>query len=457
MRDIVFIGAFLAMLPLALRFAHVGTMLWTWIALISPNTYMYGFARGVPFNKAVVAVAFISLILDKKRSKFYVDTHVRLLISFLAIAMISYMFALSDKSRVDILADRVWKEVLLCLFIVAAVRGRLQIHSMLIAAAMGMAIHGAIEGAKYINTGGGHVLAGPATIGDNNSFGLAMLMVLPLLFYLYQYSASKFVRWALIPAILTNIVAVIASNSRGALIGLMAVGFAAFVKSKNKFPMIIAFLIIGGGILTLAPDRYLGRMSTIDAADKDGSFMGRVNSWKLHLLVALDRPLVGGGFSPMEDPDVWATYVKELPALDFIDTGRPGGPLAAHSIYFQVLGDTGFLGALCFVGMIALAFRNIAIVTKLARGDPKLEWAGDLANTFRLTLVAYTVAGAALSMAYFELFYVMVTLVSVMRRHVQEVAIPQVPAAIALLKQRNERILVPGMARGGAEGVMQPR
>lgn len=458
MRDFAFIVAFLAMLPMALRFSHVGTMLWTWIALIAPNNYTYGAARGLPFNKIVVAVAVISLVLDRKRAKFYVDTHVRLLIGFVVIAMISYMFALSDKSRVDILADRVWKEGVLCLFIIASVRSRLQIHSMLVAVAMGLGIHGAIEGAKYLSSGGGHILVGLATIGDNNNFGLAMLMVLPLLVYLYQYSSSMVVRAALVPAVLANIVAVIASNSRGALVGMVAVGFAAFLRSRHKLALLVAFAVFAGAVLTLAPQRYLGRMSTIDNADQDNSFMSRVNSWKINTLIAFSRPLTGGGFSAGEDAAVFAEYVKDISTFDFIPTPRPTIAFAAHSIYFQVLGDIGFIGFAAFLGMIFVGFRNLWLITRLSKGRPDLQWAADLAGTFRLTMVAYTVAGAALSMAYFEMFYIMVTLISVTRRHVAELALDQTPAGLAVLQRERGRA-TGGLAGGlvGPSGVVSAR
>ncbi len=452
MRDLAFIASFLAMLPPALRFAHVGAMVWTWIALISPNNYLYGFARGIPYNKVVVAIAAVGLVLDKTKGKFKADTHIRLLIAFLIVGMISYMFALSDKPRVDALADRISKEVLLCLFMVIAIRSREQIHSILIAMCMGMAIHGSIEGSKFITSGGGHILVGPGTIGDNNHFGTAMLLCIPLLIYLYRYSASPFVRFALFLATATNVVAIIATNSRGALLGLLAVGGMMFLRSKRKFGLLLTFLIIGGAVLAFAPERWTGRMTTISSAEQDGSFLGRVNSWKLHFLVALDRPLIGGGFSPMEDREIWESYLPKLDSLDFIPTGRPTVPLAAHSIYFQVLGDTGFIGLFLFLGLMFVAFRNLGRITKLCKGQPHLEWAYDLADAFRFSMVAYAVSGAALSLAYFELYYIIITLISLTRRFIEEQALEVIPEGIAILRRNRQG----GRFRGTMPGLPQP-
>jgi probable O-glycosylation ligase (exosortase A-associated) len=458
MRDIAFIGAFLAMLVPALRFGHVGVMLWVWVALVAPTSYLYGIGVGLPFNKIVVAVAVLSLFLDKNKPKFYADTHVRLLIAFLTICMISYMFALSDKARVDVLADRLSKEVILCLFVIWSTRSRLQIHSVLIAVTMGLAIHGSIEGSKYIVSGGGHILSGPRTIGDNNNFGLAMLMVIPLLMYLYRYSLNVFVRGALVLAIATNLVAVVASNSRGALVGLMAIALAMFMRSRRKVTLVIVFVLAAGTVAALAPERWSGRMSTISNAEADGSFISRVNSWKINTLIALSRPLIGGGFSAGEDYAVFQSYLPGLPTFDFIPTPPPTIAFAAHSIYFEVLGDNGFLGLFLFLGLLFVGFRNGRIVKRLSRGRDDLTWAADLTDTFRLSLVAYAVAGAALSMAYFELYYLVLTLLSVMRRHIEESVIEKAPDGLAILQRAMAPARLPvGASLGRPSGATSVR
>ncbi len=450
MRDLAFAAMFLAMLPMAVRFGHVGTMLWAWIAMVAPSHYLYGFAAGLPLNKIVVAVAVLALVVDRQnRPAFYVDTHLKLLLAFLTIALISYMFALSDKSRVDDLADRLTKTVALCLFMVATVRSRLQIHSLLIAVSMGMGIHGAIEAAKFTATAGGHVLLGPPTIGDNNHFGLAILMVIPPLAYLFMYSEALIVRVAFALATLANVIGVIASNSRGALIGLLAMGGYVFLKSRNKLAMVMVLLVVGSIGLAIAPDRWYDRMSTISEAREDSSFMGRIGAWKMNTLVALDRPLTGGGFSSMEDPVIFNRYVLQAPSLDWLLTSvRPTVVLAAHSIYFQVLGDTGFIGFALFLALLAMGFRNSSVVSRMVRDRPDLMWARDLALVLRFSLIGYAVSGAALSLAYFEFYYVIITLLSITRRHVESVVTPAVPAGLARTMQAARPSLLGGALPG---------
>ena len=454
MRDIAFVLLFLAMLPAAVRYAHVATMLWVWVATAAPSSYMFGVGQMVPFNKVVVAAAFIALVVDRQyRPKIKFDAHIVLLLAFLTMAIISYMMALSALPGVDDIADRLFKIVVLALFVAATVRTRLQIHSVLIAACMGMGIHGAIEAAKFVASGGAHVLIGPRTVGDNNHFGLAIMMTIGPLFYLYRYSQALVIKFAFAAAALGNVVGVIASNSRGALIGLIAVGGAAFFKSRNKVVMLLALGIMIGIGAAVAPDRWYDRMSTIKEADEDTSFMSRIGSWKMNLLVALDRPLVGGGFNSTQDPAVFFPYLRNFSSLDFLfDSAPPKGPYAAHSIYFQVLGDTGFIGFLLFVSLLMLAFRNIYMLRKLAGDREDLKWAKDMGLALQFSLIAYCVSGAALSMAYFEFYYLLITLAAVLRHHVAaEVGVAK-PAGAAILRAAHPAFQArPAVARTSAE------
>ena len=89
------------------------------------------------------------------------------------------------------------------------------------------------------------------------------------------------------------------------------------------------------------------------------------------------------------------------------------------SIYFEILGDTGFVGLGVFLAIMATGFNNLRVIRRLTVNRPEWAWATDLAYALRLTLVAYAVSGAALSMAYFELYYVFTTLISVLRKHVE--------------------------------------
>jgi O-antigen ligase len=119
----------------------------------------------------------------------------------------------------------------------------------------------------------------------------------------------------------------------------------------------------------------------------------------------------------VQDTNVYLKYGEQLARLSFV----PGAPLrpigmAAHSIYFEVLGDLGFTGLAFFLAMLVLALVSCGKIRKRARAHADMAWMSELAGMLRLSLIVYMVAGAALSFAYFEGVYVLVALLSVTQR-----------------------------------------
>ena len=423
MRDIAFMMLFLFMMANAVRCLHSGTMLWAWIALCAPQQYMYGIGATLPLNKIAVAATVISVFVDQTKNKPYVDWHILLVGLFVLQGAISYSVGLSDLDRSYDLLDKMMKIYALCFLTTMAARGRLQIHAMVIIICLGMGIHGALEGLKYISSAGAHNVIAPVSIGDNNYLALATLMVMPLLVYLFRYSEALLIRLCFAGALLACFVGVIATSSRGGLVGLTVLGVFLILHSRRKLLTLSAIVVLAVGLLTLAPGRWTERMDTIASAEQDDSFMSRVSSWKLNTILALERPLVGGGYSALENWIVFDIYKQKFHRLDgVIASPEPTVAIAAHSIYFQTLGDLGFPGFLLFVAILFTGFRNVGRILRCTRDNESLIWAHDLAVLFRLSLIVFMVCGALLSAAYFELLYIMLTQISVLRRHLEETA-----------------------------------
>ena len=195
-----------------------------------------------------------------------------------------------------------------------------------------------------------------------------------------------------------TVIAVLGTYSRGGLIGLVVMGGYFWLQSKQKiFFALFAVVIVIVGIQVL-PKAWTERMDSIStAADDDQSFQGRVQSWHFAMNVAAARPLVGAGFSGTENGFIFAQYLGD----PTIVRGR-----AAHSIYFQVLGDHGFVGLAIYLALWAAAWMQIRAIKRRTRGDPQLAWAYDLTAMLQVSLVSYMVAGAALSMAYYDMLYI---------------------------------------------------
>jgi len=148
-------------------------------------------------------------------------------------------------------------------------------------------------------------------------------------------------------------------------------------------------------------------MNTIEtAAESDGSFRSRVRVWEVSYNIAIDRPLFGAGFASTESSKVYTKYR----AYDDPTTSR-----AAHSVYFQLMGDLGFVGLILYIILLIVAWQNAKFVISHGKRFPQLAWAGDLAAMLQVSMVGFVVGGAALSLAYYDVFLTMLAVLEVLR------------------------------------------
>ncbi len=85
-----------------------------------------------------------------------------------------------------------------------------------------------------------------------------------------------------------------------------------------------------------------------------------------------------------------------------------------HSIYFQVLGDQGFIGLIIFVAIISLSYFKAG---RIGRKNQTLEgpdWVSNLAVMIQVSVLAYALGGAALNFAYFEMVYAIYALIIIL-------------------------------------------
>jgi probable O-glycosylation ligase (exosortase A-associated) len=432
MRDVIFAVSVLCMVPLIMRRPWLGVIVWCWIALLVPNAYMFGFAADIRFNLWIVTLTVFAWLMSREPKQIPVNATTVLLICFLLWGTLSSLLSVSTNSSATWAEwEKFVKIIALALIIPALIRTEVRMKTFLFAIALSMGFHGVDESAKFIVSGGSHAIAGPGSsiIGDNNQFALAIIMVIPILGYLVAASRSMLLRIGIAGAIFLQVVAVIGTSSRGGVIGVVALVIWIFATTKKKLRFLIVAAVFGVAALSFAPERWYARMDTIDAASEDRSFMGRVIAWKINTLAALDHPLTGAGFHSTQELSVWLKYVDELPRLDFIPTPPP--PLtftrAPHSLYFQVLGDMGFIGLGLFVGILVVAWRNASVVQVRTRARPELKWANDLARALQYSLIPYVVSGASVNMAYFDLSYAIFALLAALRLHVDRQVIAVTP------------------------------
>jgi len=165
------------------------------------------------------------------------------------------------------------------------------------------------------------------------------------------------------------------------------------LKSRKRLPLLLALIIIVPAAYYFMPESWHARMGTIQTYQQDASAEGRINAWWTAYYVALARPIVGGGYG-MFVPWVFREYAPE-----------PENVHDAHSIYFEALGEHGFVGFFLFLGLGLLAISTSRSIVRRTKGDPRLFWMRDLASMIHVSLIGYASAGAFLGLGYFDFYY----------------------------------------------------
>lgn len=419
MRDLAFALIWMVALPLSFMSAQAGVLLWIWVALLSPSELLYGFMAGVPFNKLVAILSIGLIVVNREKKDFYVDTTLVLAGLLAVVSTLSYFMAqLPDSFD---LYSKLLKEIVLLVMITGVCNTRNRLQMVVFITVASLAFLGVKEGLISILTAGGHQIVGSGGIGDNNSLALALLMCIPLMFYLAQSFVLKPLRLGLLGAIGLSLITIVMTYSRGGFLGLLVVGGLFVKNSRSKGVAIVLAVIAGLAIWSLAPESWFSRLNTINDAKEDGSFMGRVVAWKVSTLIAFDSPLWGGGPHAVQRPQIWFSQVPRIFTLPWPPTPNlPNYAVAAHSIYFEVLGDLGFTGLGLFVAILLHGIWSCSRIVRRTVGDPSLLWAHDLARMLQISLVVYAVSGALLSMAYFEMYWVLIAVISRLRRTVDQ-------------------------------------
>jgi probable O-glycosylation ligase (exosortase A-associated) len=281
---------------------------------------------------------------------------------------------------------------------------------------MSLAFFGIKGGIFTIANGGSYRVQGPlgTFIGGNNELALALVMTIPLLRYLQLQAQKKNVRIGYGVAILLTALAAVGSHSRGALLALFVTGFVFWVKSRHKLATAIMVLVAAIATISIMPAEWYERMSTIKTYQEDQSAQGRIDAWLVALEVAKDR-VTGGGYEMWQQP-IFRRYSP---------TGA--GSRDVHSIYFEVLGEHGFIGLLLFLTLLGMTWLKCNSIIRLAKKNTDLYWARDLAAMVQVSMVGYMSAGAFLGLAYFDYIYHLIMIAVVVYALVKS---PQVASAV---------------------------
>lgn len=439
MRDLVILAILPFLLYAMAKRPFIGLGLWIWTALFFPNGWLYGIAGTIRYNLLFTGMTILAYVLYKPKMKFKLSATGGMVLLFFFWTTVSTFTTIGNP---DVATDywvRLAKIIGLFLFVLAIVENKLHVDFFLWCCVLSVGFFGDLEALKYLGSGGGHKIEGMAghVLGDRNELSIAFAMTLPICAYLFEEyrQRSKYLAFGLLATTALLVIAVIGTSSRGGFVVLVALGIYFFIKSERK--VLMGFLLFGLVLVMaqLVTAEWVDRMHTVDAADQDASFMGRVVAWKLSFILATHHPVFGGGFKALENSPVWASLSTEFGSFPWFYTGDnypDNRPHAAHSVYFQVMGDHGFFGLAIYVSFLLAAFLKARKITQVGRANGVPGWIPRVATTLQLTMFAFVLGGLTLSFAYFDLTYAVIGLLIVLETRILPAAIEQAKRERAL-------------------------
>ena len=243
MRGLLLFLAFVASVPFVFVSPFNGILVWYAFSLGNFHRLVWGFFGSIPYAYIIVIVTGLSWAISREKKHLPITPLVVLTLLFSVWITITSLFAAGPAESYAGYADAIWdkwtiteKKLLMCLVGFALTTTRERVNQLIWVVALSIGVWG-LKGAIWsLLHGGAGRLYGPSgtAIGDNNDFGLALIVILPLLFYQWQRAVNPYLRRGLMVLGFLVASAVVFTYSRGALVGLCAMGTVFWLRSRAK-------------------------------------------------------------------------------------------------------------------------------------------------------------------------------------------------------------------------------
>jgi probable O-glycosylation ligase (exosortase A-associated) len=390
--------------------------MWTWIAYFNPHRYGWGVAYNFPAALVVAAPTLVGMLFTRQRNHRILVREAVLLLVLWGWFVVTTAHTAQVPQFTGHMADcldqfTLVSKILLMTFVtVILVTSEKRLKYLLLVTALSLGVR-AVAGALFgLATGGEFRVYGPpdSFIEDNNAFGLALNMCLPLLFFLARQEKVRSLRIVLWSGFYCGIVCVLLTYSRGGLLGLAAVLSIIAIKARRKTLGILCFSLFVFVVIVFAPAQWMTRMDTFLHGKLDESAEQRLVSWGFAWNFVHTYPVTGGGFEVFPDVALFQQYQPRP---------LPGGAASTgpHSIYFQMLGEHGFIGLALFLTLLGSSLLSLRLLRWRARRVESVRWAIPYSHMLEVGLIGYMVSGATLGLAYFDLSYLFLGCVIILK------------------------------------------
>ena len=238
----------------------------------------------------------------------------------------------------------------------------------------------------------------PGWFQNSGEFGVQMCIFVPMAFTFYlglrkNWGRIKKAFFLILP--ITGVGAIIASSSRGAVIGFAAVCLSFAINTKQRFrSLILVVIVLVGGIL-VAPQGFIDRFDTIGT---DITSRQRITYWAAGKDVISDYPWLGVGYSNWQT--YYSTNIYRFKTAEGLHRTQK-----IHNIFLQLGTELGIVGLTIYLLMMISAFNINRATRRIAArtGNIFFHW---ISIGLDSALTGYLVSGLFVSIVYYPFFWI---------------------------------------------------
>jgi len=439
MRDLLVFGVVLLGLPMAFRRPFLGLLLFSWLAYMRPQDLCWGFARNMRFSFfAGICMVVGWWAYENGRRRFAQwDVRTVLLLVLTALVTLSYVFARYHDEVYTTYWIEFVKIVVVALFTTGQVDSRQRFRWLVWTIALCLGFYGFKGGLLGVLSGGATVLRGPGgMMEDNNDFCLALVMNVPLLWYLGLN--DRHVPWVRVGtrvAIAFTVITVLLTHSRGGFLALVMTALWIAWRSRQLVRAMLGLGVCALMFFAFTPHHVLERLATIKEGSAESSAAARIVAWRTAMRMIADNPALGVGMRNFQPR--YLDYAMVTP-----DRGQM--TYVAHNSYLQIWAESGTPAFVCYLILLCSVFFACRRVYRMGLLRPDMSWAADYARMMESTTLAFMISAVFLNRGHFDLIYhwlALVTALAVIARQAfaQQAVVAGTAAAGIAVRWRRSR------------------
>lgn len=310
-------------------------------------------------------------------------------------------------------------------------------YLLFLLASFKMSQHGlrtwAVRGFGFANWG---ATGAPGWFHNSGEFGIQMCVFLPLSIYFIVGLRPYLSKWKLAFLVafpVTAVASIVATNSRGALLGAAGVGLWILLRTRYRVRALVGLALAAVIVVQIMPAETRERFTTMGT---DETSMNRRIYWSDGIEVYKNHPVTGIGYAN------WSEYYRQ-------NYGRSTLP---HNIFIQAASELGSVGLIALLGLIVASFVVTARTRRVAKelGESG-RFIAATARGMDGAMIGYLVSGFFVTVLYYPYLWFALGMTSAL--HAAALSLARKVKAGVMTASAARPAMVPGW-RSIASGVV---